>query len=265
MENQDNYQNSSVMTILVADDMAISRKLLKTHLGPRYNVVEARNGLEVIDILKNPQFNISCVLLDMLMPVMDGSKVLAFMRENGLLEMIPVIVISAMSNAAGKIACYEAGAAEIIEKPYDPKILLNRIENCIRLYARLREHAETDESNSGVSSSFLTAILDSLPQAVFVFDRSSLRLEYCNATFEMLPEMAAAPGGKLLTEVFSPADCAAIMHTVSDLLTVQSMTPVVLNLGGRPFSFVFNAILDEAGNVADIIGTASAVGGGLSL
>ncbi|MBR3085940.1 MAG: response regulator [Kiritimatiellae bacterium] len=253
-------QDNSQPTILVADDMAISRKLLKTHLGSRYNVIEAKNGLEVVEFLKNSPANISCILLDMLMPVMDGTKVLEFMREHGLLDIIPVIVITAMSNSAGKISCYEAGASEIIEKPYDPKILVNRIDSYVRLFSRLRESREAAEPQSGRESSFfLTAVLDSLPQAVFVFDNSTLEIGYCNVAFEMLPGMMRSPAGRKLNEVFDTPTCTAVMGAVADLLSTRTQTPVFAEIGGRHFTLVFNAILDESGSVADIIGTAIAL------
>lgn len=256
MNSPSDYQSDSAPTVLVADDMVVSRKLIKTHLGSRYNVIEAKNGLEVVDILKNPTNQISCILLDMLMPVMDGAKVLEFMRENGLLDTIPVIVITAISNADGKLACYQAGASEIIEKPYDPKILVNRVENCVRLSNKMREALEAATQSAGESSIFLTTVLDSLPQAVFVFGNLTRKIEYCNMAFEMLPGMAKNPAGRTLAEIFTPTDADAIMRTVSALLATRVQTPLFLDLGGHRFSMVFNAILDENGNVADIIGTA---------
>ena len=95
-------QNHEAPTIIVADDIDIGRKLLKTHLAKRYNVVEARNGLEVVDYIKSSENQISCILLDLLMPVMDGIKVLEFMRENDLLEQIPVIAVTAISDAKAR-------------------------------------------------------------------------------------------------------------------------------------------------------------------
>ena len=256
MNSPNDYTNASAPTVIIADDMVVSRKLLKTHLGARYNVMEAKNGLEVIDILKNPSNQISCILLDMLMPVVDGAKVLEFMRENDLLDTIPVIVITAISNAEGKLACYQAGASEIIEKPYDPKILVNRVDYIVRISAKIREAQEAPAPAAGESSLFLTTVLDSLPQAVFVFGNSTRKIEYCNMAFEMLPGMAQNPAGRTLAEVFPPADADAIMNNVSALLATRVQTPLFLELGGRRFSLVFNAILDETGNVADIIGTA---------
>jgi CheY-like chemotaxis protein len=262
MESQDSYQGNPGITILVADDMVMSRKMLKAHLGPHFNILEASNGLEVIEYLKNPPTAISCLLLDMMMPVMDGEKVLAFMRENNLLDTIPVIVITAMSDAEGKLACYRAGASEIIEKPFDGKILVNRIQYFTNLWIRARNAQAAAQQAPGESALFLTTVLDSLPQAVFVFGNGTRKIEYCNMAFEMLPGMVPSPAGRMLDEAFSPADAGAIMRSVASLLATRIQTPLFLDLGGRRFSLVFNAVLDETGNVENIIGTAVALSHG---
>ena len=242
-------------TVLVADDVDISRKLLKTFLGGFYNVIEAKSGLEVVDILQSGNVDIACILLDILMPGMDGIKVLEFMRDNGLDLQIPVIAVTGISDANGKLACYEAGAVDIIEKPYDRKILMNRVKHYIGLYARVRS-TETPPVAAGHRSSRDSAVLDALPQAVFVFDNVTLRIGYCNAAFSMIPGMVERPEGKPLAELFGPADYAAILSAVSNLLTARVQTPVTIQVGGMDLSLLFNAITDASGNVTDIIGTA---------
>ena len=244
-------------TILVADDVDISRQLIKTHLGNLYNVIEAKNGLEVVNLLKSPTCKISCILLDILMPVMDGIKVLEFMRENGLLKHIPVIAMTAISDTNGKLSCYDAGAADIIEKPYDPRILLNRVKHYIDLYANIRLAADKTRDGADDQSARYAAVLDSLPQAVFVFNNATLRIEYCNAAFPLIPGMAQDPVGKPLAEIFNPADYAAILSAVSSLLTARVQRPTVIQTGRLSLSLLFNAILDASGNVTDIVGTAA--------
>ena len=242
-------------TIIVADDVDVGRKLLVTLLGKRYNVIEAKNGLEVIKTLQSGTADVACILLDLLMPVVDGLKVLDFMREHDLLDQIPVIAITAISDTAGKLACYEAGAIDIIEKPFDREILLNRVKYYVDFFARLKDlrgEAPTGDGNA----SYYSAILDSLPQAVFVFDNVTMRLKYHNAPFAQIPGVPPSPAKKTLAEAFSPADYASLLVGVSELLSRHVQRPVQLFLGGQRFSVVFNAILDDAGNVADIVGTA---------
>lgn len=251
---------ASQTTILVADDSSVCRKFLRNILHPQYNVIEAENGQEVIDLLRAGK-PISCILLDMFMPVVDGPKVLQFMRDNGLADMIPVIVISAMSNASGKVACYTAGAFEVMEKPYDRLILLNRIENSIRLFARLNEARKRAEPDPGESAQFLSAVMDSLPEAVFVFEGTTHKVSYSNVAFSMLPGIQGPAPGKTLEEVFGPQDAQQIVNAVSDLLLTHVRRPLFIDLGGIRFSFAFNAILDENGNVAAAVGTAVNISG----
>ena len=243
--------------VLVADDGDISRKMLRAQLGKVFNVIEAKSGLEAIDILKSQSDQISCILLDILMPKVDGIQVLDFMRENGLDRQIPVIAVTGISDANGKLACYDAGAADIIEKPYDHRILLNRVKHYIGLYARIREAETRKDVAADATLTRSTAILNSLPQAVFAFDNATLQINYCNAVFPLIPDMAAQPMGRPLAEVFKPTEYAAILSAVSNLLTEGVRTPVEIQAGGMTLSLLFNAITDDSGKVTDIVGTAA--------
>ncbi len=240
-------------SIIVADDVEVGRKILVSLLSKRYNVIQAKNGLEVINILESGETEISCILLDLLMPVVDGIKVLDFMRQHDILDQIPVIAVTAISDTAGKIACYDAGAVDIIEKPFNGELLLNRVKHYVDFFAHmneLRRKAPAGDSN------YYSAVLDSLPQAVFVFENTTMRVKYCNAPFTQIPGVPPAPVNMTLAEIFKPADYAALLAGVSELLTRRVQRPVSLSIGGLQFAVVFNAILDASGNVADIVGTA---------
>ena len=251
----DTTAESSATSVLIADDGDISRKMLRAQLCKVFNVIEAKSGLDVINILKTQSNQISCILLDILMPKVDGIKVLEFMRENGLDGQIPVIAVTGISDTNGKLACYEAGAADIIEKPYDHRILLNRVKHYIDLYARIREAEMRKSAAADATLARNAAVLDSLPQAVFAFDNATFRINYCNAVFPLIPGMVAQPVGRSLAEVFKPAEYAAILSAVSRLLTARERVPVEIQADGMTLSLLFNAITDASGNVADIVGT----------
>ena len=242
-------------SIIVADDVEVGRKLLVSLLGKRYNVIQAKNGLEVINILESGTTEISCILLDLLMPVVDGIKVLDFMRQHDLLDHIPVIAVTAISDTAGKIACYDAGAVDIVEKPFNGDLLLNRVKHHVDFFTRIKDlRRQAPKPDTG--SSYYSAILDSLPQAVFVFENATMRVKYSNATFSLIPGLPPSVANMTLAEIFQPADYAALLAGVSELLTRRVQRPVFLFLGGQRFAVVFNAILDASGNVTDIVGTA---------
>lgn len=120
-------------TLLVVDDVRTNREILKKILGNEYDIHEASQGQEALDILKQRSQEISAVLLDLSMPVMDGFEVLAFMQEDKQLRQIPVVVMTGMTDESSEAKALIAGANDYIAKPYNPTIVRQRIFNVINL------------------------------------------------------------------------------------------------------------------------------------
>ena len=116
--------NQSRPCVLVADDVEFSRGILKMLLRHDYEVLEASNGDEAVSQLKENAQKISCILLDIKMPGLDGYGVMDFMRQEKLIERIPVIALTSLSDPQGHIRCYESGAIDLIEKPFNQDLLL---------------------------------------------------------------------------------------------------------------------------------------------
>ena len=127
--------------ILVADDVEFGRGILKMLLRRRYDVLEAADGQEAIEQIKSNADRITCVLLDIKMPGMDGYGVMNYMRRAGLMDRIPVIALTSISDPQGHIRCYESGAIDLIEKPYNGQLLLYKIRWDIERFRRLRVSA----------------------------------------------------------------------------------------------------------------------------
>ena len=123
--------------ILVADDVEFGRGILKMLLRRRYDVLEAADGHEAIQQIKENADRITCVLLDIKMPGMDGYGVMSYMRRADLMDRIPVIALTSISDPQGHIRCYESGAIDLIEKPYDENLLLYKIKWNIDRFRRL--------------------------------------------------------------------------------------------------------------------------------
>lgn len=134
--------SSSLEKILVVDDSEMNREILKDMLGEEYEIVEAEDGIKAIEIMKERHKELSLVLLDMVMPEMDGLEVLATMGENHWLEDLPVIMISAESGAEYIHKAYELGARDYIVRPFDAVVVHSRTANTINLYARQRKIRE---------------------------------------------------------------------------------------------------------------------------
>ena len=129
-------QNKS--QILLVDDSAMNRMILKEILGGDYRILEAKDGRECMDALQAEAGNLALVLLDINMPVMDGFEVLKAMNANHTIEDIPVIMISSDDSDAAIRRSYELGASDYVNRPFDARIVYRRVTNTIKLYAKQR-------------------------------------------------------------------------------------------------------------------------------
>ncbi|MCI8539828.1 MAG: diguanylate cyclase [Oscillospiraceae bacterium] len=125
--------------ILVADDSEMNRSILADMLEDEYEIIEAENGVEAVSILQKLGAEISLVLLDIVMPEMDGFGVLNVMNQRHWIEDIPVIMISAESAPAHVERAYEQGITDFISRPFDALIVHRRVINTILLYAKQKK------------------------------------------------------------------------------------------------------------------------------
>ena len=123
-------------TILIVDDTEINRSLLADMLSAQYRILEASNGVEAIAMLEQHHTEISLVLLDIVMPVIDGFEVLSVMNRNQWIESVPVITISAETSSTYIDRAYDLGATDYISRPFDEKTVQRRVKNTIMLYAK---------------------------------------------------------------------------------------------------------------------------------
>lgn len=121
--------------ILIVDDSEINRAMLKEILGEGYEYLEAENGLRTIEILRR-RTDIALVLLDLIMPEMDGFDVLRVMQCYAWQEEIPVIVISAAEDTRSVERAYDMGVADYIRRPFERVMVLRRVKNALMLYAK---------------------------------------------------------------------------------------------------------------------------------
>ena len=123
--------------ILIVDDEEINRAILNEMFRHEYDMLEAANGQEAIDQIENNQ-NIVLILLDIVMPVLNGFKVLNYMQEHDLIDKIPVILITAESVRDSEDKAYAYGVADVMHKPFYPHIVNRRGKNIIELYQNKR-------------------------------------------------------------------------------------------------------------------------------
>lgn len=124
--------------ILIVDDSEMNRAILSEMLGGEYKIHEASNGEECLAVLNQYGTAISLVLLDIIMPAMDGFQVLRAMSDNHWIEDIPVIMISSEDSELTVRRAYELGVSDYISRPFDAKVIYQRVFNTIKLYAKQR-------------------------------------------------------------------------------------------------------------------------------
>lgn len=153
--------------VLIVDDSDINREILSEMLNGDFRILEASNGKECIDLLEQYGTGISIVLLDIVMPVMDGYEVLKIMGENHWIEDIPVIMISGEGSENYVRKAYELGVSDFISRPFDMKTVYQRVLNTIKLYAKQRrlikmvtDQISERENNNKILISILSHIVE---------------------------------------------------------------------------------------------------------
>lgn len=118
---------------MVVEDNSLNREMLRVILADSYDIVEAEHGQEAFDILKTGSVRIDLILLDVVMPVMDGFTFLEQLKNDEMLKLIPVIVATQSDGDDNEIKALRCGATDFFSKPYKPEIIRHRIENIFRL------------------------------------------------------------------------------------------------------------------------------------
>ena len=139
--SEGNYKMSEVITkqkILIADDSEMNRELLAAILEEEYDIIQANDGVQAVDCFQRHAEEISLLLLDIVMPHMDGFEVLSYMNKEHWIDSIPVVIISSENSPIYIKRGYDLGATDFIGKPFDANMVLRRSANAILLGAKQR-------------------------------------------------------------------------------------------------------------------------------
>ena len=154
-------------TILIVDDSEMNRAILADMLGEEYDIIEAEDGVQAIAILQKQVNSLSLVLLDIVMPKMDGFGVLEIMNRNHWIDNVPVIMVSAENASEQVRRAYELGVTDFIMRPFDALIVRRRVVNTILLYAKqkrliglVEEQIIDKEKQSGTMIDILSHIVE---------------------------------------------------------------------------------------------------------
>ena len=179
----------SKRNILIVDDSELNRALLSDMLEGEFDIIEAENGAEAIRILHEKELEISLMLLDIVMPEMDGFEVLAMMNKKGWIKSIPVIMISAETSSASIDRAYDLGAVDYISRPFDERTVLHRVTSNFMLSLRQQEMADMLEDQVYQKEKDNSLMIDILSHIVeFRNGESGLHVLHVNMITEMLLE-----------------------------------------------------------------------------
>ena len=175
-------------TILIVDDSELNRTVLADILGDEYNFIEAENGARAIELLRT-HTDIDLILLDMVMPEMNGFDVLTAMNNNRQIEDIPVVMISAENGIEHIERAYDLGVIDYISRPFDCMVVRRRVVNALILAAKQKrlmrlaaEQIYEKEKNNQMMISILSHIME------FRNGESGLHVHHINVLTSMLLE-----------------------------------------------------------------------------
>ena len=227
----------AIKTILIVDDNHLNRVVLATNLQDTgYNVETVTNGQEAIDLLNQKKFD--AMLLDIMMPEVDGYQVLDYMKANNILQNVPVIMISVMDNVESIMRCIKLGASDYLPKPFNPLLLQVRLEavlarNQLQLYTQelKKRNEELDAFASMVAHDLKNPLATILAITTFLqIGHQNISVARCQEQLNRL----ATTGQKMNTIIdellllahlrkedikLVPVDMATVINTVQYRLT----------------------------------------------
>ena len=163
--------------LLVVDDIPLNRMILQNLFAEEFTVLEAEDGYEALELIDQHKNDLAIVLLDLVMPKMDGFEVLELMNKRGIIEKVPVVMITGEQDDDKILTGYKLGVADLINKPFNSDIVYRRIHNVVNLYA----HQQVLEQRLREQKEMLEKQADRLRQAnQFVIDALSTTVEFRN-------------------------------------------------------------------------------------
>lgn len=234
--------NSEQSCMLVVDDVEANRDLLSRRLQRQgYRVITAENGRQAIDLMRQQSFDL--ILLDIMMPEMNGYQVLEYLKADLTLRHIPVIMVSALDDIDSVVRCIEMGAEDYLFKPFNPTLLRARISACLEK-KRLRDQeqaymkqlqAEQEKSERLLLSILPKPVADQLKQSQNTIadsfpDATVLFADIVNFT-QLSSHRSPIELVSLLNRIFSAFDQLAEQHELEKIKTIGDAYMVV---GGLP-------------------------------
>ncbi len=218
--------------ILVVDDSELNRALLADMLSEDFEILEAENGMEALQVLQEHELEISLLLLDIVMPVMDGFEVLAMMNQKGWIKTVPVIMISAEAGGTYIDRAYDLGAIDYISRPFDERTVKHRVASNYLLTVKQREMSDMLSSQIYEKEKDNSLMIEILSHIVeFRNGESGMHVLHVHAITEMLLKQLVKMTDKypLSTKDIRLIGNASALHDIGKI----SVPSEILNKPGK--------------------------------
>ena len=200
ISTHDGARGGAKPLILIVDDSNVARTILRITFQNDFEIHEASDGAQAIEMLRRGEYNYSAILLDLVMQDVDGWTVLKFLRESGIIQTVPVVVETASAIDLQTVTeLYECGAWEVIGKPFDGKVLLALVKSVC-------ERANAGAAAIASAGGELNAVLEGTAAAVFAVDTATGKIVRANGRFNVLVGYARTVGFTLADVVGQNAE-----------------------------------------------------------
>jgi len=238
--------------ILVVDDAEPNRMILAEILGRDYRVLEAADGQECLDKMKEHAGDIALVLLDINMPKLDGFEVLKAMNGNHSIEDVPVIMISSEDSDEAIRKAYELGASDFVNRPFDARVVYRRASNTIKLYAKQRRLVQMVSDQIRAREQNTTMLVGVLSQIVeFRNGESGSHVRHIRIITEMLLErlLETTDRYRIGSEEQDDIPLASALHDIGKIAIDEK----ILNKPGRLTKDEFDVIKTHTTHGAEML------------
>lgn len=245
--------------ILIIDDSKINHEILKDIINSNYEILEAFNGQEGLDIIQRNKDEITLILLDLVMPIMGGIDVLTNLQQTATADEIPIMIISSETDTDQISRAYDLGAIDFIQRPFNPEIVMRRIRNTIALYSKKRNLEKfvvkqffEKERNNQTMIEVLSNIVEfrNGESGTHVVHIHALTNVILHTLKNLIPQYNLSP--EMITDISN----ASALHDIGKI----SIPSEILNKPGRLTDEEFNSMKTHSAEGARILDNTDACG-----
>lgn len=207
-------------TIIIVDDVDINRDILENILEDEYRIVTAQDGINALETIDIEKERLCAILLDLVMPNMDGYEVLVELKERNIITNIPVLIISSEESTYSEQECFSAGVSDFIHKPFDRGVVKTRVNNTVNLYLYKRHLEETVEEQTNIIRKKNNNVVDLLASVVESRDlECGVHVKRVKEYTKILANRLSIkyPEYKLTDETIDTIVAASVLHDIGKI------------------------------------------------